>query len=169
MLRYVYGQDVIVARFTASLIPQVGWRGFGNCKAIGLIDEEGKLIAGLVFNNWNPDAGTIDINGAAIPGKVWLTRETIRHMAEYPFEQCGCQMVIMKVLADNERLLRQLAVVGMSFVAIKRLYGRDRDGVVCTFTAEDWATSRFNKRVPRIVAHDPPKLPDFLDRRKEAA
>jgi RimJ/RimL family protein N-acetyltransferase len=168
MLRYVYGQDTIVSRFVASMIPQVGWRGFGNCKAIGVIDAEGRLIAGLVYNNWNPDAGTIDINGAALPGKLWLTRETIRHMFEYPFGQCGCQMVIMKVLADHERLLRQLAAYDFTFVAVPRLYGRDRDGVICTLTVEDWANNRFNKR-PQIVVRDPLDIPDFLDRRTQEA
>src|SRR5262245_26655894 len=102
MLRYVYGQDEIVARFVAMMIPHVGYRGFGNCRAIGVIDDGGKLIAGLVYSNWNTMAGTIEISGAALPGAHWLTRETIRRMFEYPFEQCGCQMVMTRVLADNE-------------------------------------------------------------------
>jgi RimJ/RimL family protein N-acetyltransferase len=141
----------VIARFVAALIPHVGWRGFpSNSKAIGIIDEEGKLIAGLVYTNWNPDAGTIEISGAAINPR-WLSRETLRRMFGYPFNEVHCQMVVMRVLATNERLLRQLAAYGFNFVEVKRLFGREHDGVICTLTAEDWAANKFNKREPRVV------------------
>src|SRR4051812_12708873 len=102
MLRFVYGQDQVISRFVASMIPHVGWRGFGNAKAIGIIDDAGRLIAGLVYSNWNPDAGTIEVSGAALPGSRWLTRETLNRMYDYPFNEIACQMVIKRVLADNE-------------------------------------------------------------------
>ena len=72
---YVYGYENIVAKFVADLIPSVGARGFGNCKTIGIIDG-GMLVAGLVYHNWDPDAGVIEISGAALPGEPWMTRET---------------------------------------------------------------------------------------------
>jgi RimJ/RimL family protein N-acetyltransferase len=155
MLRYVYGHDQVIARFVAALIPHVGWRGFpANSKAFGVIDEDGKLIAGLVYTNWNPDAATIEISGAAVDPR-WLTRETLRRMFSYPFDECACQMVVMRVLATNERLLRQLAAYGFNFVEVKRLFGRHQDGVICSLTVEDWRNNKFNKRdvlafAPRI-------------------
>jgi hypothetical protein len=105
MLDYVYGHDQIVARFVADLIPHCH-RGFGpNIKAMGVVDEEGKLIAGIVYSNYDPEAETIEISGAALPGKYWLTRGTIERMYVYPFLRCGCQMIYQKTPADNERLL----------------------------------------------------------------
>lgn len=169
MLRFVYGQDQIVSRFVASLIPHVGWRGFGNAKTIGVIDHDGRLIAGLVYTNWNPDAGTIEISGASISPR-WLTRETLRRMFDYPFKEVHCQMAVMRVLATDERLLRQLAAYGFAFVTIPRLYGRARDGVICTLTAEDWASNKFNQRKPLVaVEQHPLDIPDYLRRTKEAA
>lgn len=151
MLRYVYGHDNVIARFVAALIPHVGWRGFPvNSKAVGVIDQDGKLIAGIVYSGWNPDAGTIEISGAAVDPK-WLTRETLRRMFSYPFDECACQMVVMRVLATNERLLRQLAVYGFNFVEVKRLFGREHDGVICTLTVEAWRDNKFNKREVRVV------------------
>ena len=149
MMRFVYGHDHIIARFVAALIPHVGWRGFpANSKAVGIINEAGELIAGLVYSGWNPDAGTIEISGAATDPR-WLTRETLRRMFSYPFEECACQMVVMRVLASNERLLRQLAAYGFNFVEVKRLFGREYDGVICTLTVEDWRANKFNK--PKLV------------------
>lgn len=146
MLDYLYGHDQVVAHFAAQLIPHCH-RGFGaNCKAIGVIDEQGFLIAGMVYHNWDPDAAIIEMSGAALPGKYWLTRETLARIFGYPFQQCRCQMVVMRVQADNERLLYILARYGFAFHKVPRLYGRDRDGVFCTLTDDAWISNKFNKR-----------------------
>jgi RimJ/RimL family protein N-acetyltransferase len=146
MLDYVYGHDGSVAHFVATLIPHCR-RGFGpNAKAIGVVDDKGRLIAGLVYHNWDPEAGIIEISGAALPGTYWLTRETLARMYQYPFHQCGCQMVVQRTPADDVRLLGILAAYGYVFVTVPRLFGRERDGVICSLTREAWENNRFNKR-----------------------
>ena len=101
MLDYVYGHDAIVADFVAHLIPHCR-RGFGpQAVAVGVVDGS-VLIAGIVYHNWDPEAGIIEISGAALPGVQWLTRETLKRMYRYPFFVCGCQMKVMRVPADDE-------------------------------------------------------------------
>lgn len=147
MLRYVYGHDETVGNFVAALIPHVGGRGFGpGAKAIGVIDEDGKLLAGLVYTNYDPISATMEVNGASI-SKRWLTRGTIARMYQYPFVQCGCQMIFQRTPADNEYLLGMLAAYDYTFLKVPRMFGRERDGVLCTLTVEDWANNRFNKRL----------------------
>jgi RimJ/RimL family protein N-acetyltransferase len=152
MLDYVYGQDKTVADFVASLIPECRERGFGACKAIGIVDADtGHLLGGLVYRNWCPEVGTIEISGAAVPGTNWLSRRTVNIMYDYPFYQCDCQMVIKTTMSDNEIVLRIMAAIGFSLHKIHRLGGRYRDGVVGTLTREDWEASRYNvnrKREP---------------------
>lgn len=151
MLDYVYGHDQVVSYFVASLIPHCR-RGFGEAaKAIGVINSDGQLIAGIVFHNWDPDAAIIEISGAALPGSYWLTRETLRRMFGYPFHQLGCQMVIQRTPADDERLLYVLARYGYTFVTVERLFGRHRDGVICTLTREAWAENKFNKKLQHHI------------------
>lgn len=150
MLRYVYGYDTLVSQFVASLIPHCR-RGFGpNAKTIGVIDEQDRLIAGLVYHNYDPEAEIIEISGAATTAR-WLSRGMVARMHQYPFHQCGCQMVAMRIPADNERLLRQLAVYDYVFTKVGRLFGRERDGVLATLTFEDWAANRFNKRLKHHI------------------
>jgi hypothetical protein len=152
MLDYVYGQDEIVGDFVAAMIPHVGARGFGPAaKAIGVIDEDGKLIAGLVYHNYDPDAAIIEISGASV-SRRWLTRGTIARMYQYPFVTCGCQMVYQRTPAENEYLLGMLAAYDYSFVTVPRMFGRGKDGVICTLTVEDWQANRFNKRLKHHVA-----------------
>jgi RimJ/RimL family protein N-acetyltransferase len=155
MCEYVYGHDQIVGDFVAGLIPHC-WRGFGdNIKAIGVLSERGSLIAGLVYHNYDPEAGVIEISGAALPGAHWLTRETIKRMYTYPFHICGCQMVVQRTPSDDERLLYMLARYGYNFVTVERLFGRNRDGVVCTLTREAWEGNRYNRRLKHHLATPP--------------
>ena len=146
-MRYLYGHDGEVADFVAQLIPSCRSRGFGNCKAIGVIDKEGRLIAGIVYHNYDPDAEIIEISAAALPKQNWLTRETLRHMYQYPFLQCRCQMVVQRVPLDDERQLRMMAVFGFTLIKVIHMLGRDRDGVIGTLTFEDWRDNRFNRKL----------------------
>lgn len=154
MLDYVYDHDEIVADFVAALIPACRGRGFGRCKTIGVV-EGGLLIAGLVYHNYDPDAGTIEISGAALPGHYWMTRETLKRMYQYPFLGCRCQMVINRVPADDERQLRQLAAYNYMFIRVPRALGRDKDGVLCLLTREDWEANKFNQRWKHHLGVEP--------------
>ena len=49
MLKYGYGHEKIVANFVASMIPECRERGFGKCRAIGIANADGVLLA-LRFN-----------------------------------------------------------------------------------------------------------------------
>src|SRR4029077_15657760 len=146
MLDYVYGYDDLVAQFVAQLIPATRERGFGACKAFGVVDPQGRMVAGMVYHNYDPSSGVIEMSGAAIPGQQWLSRETIRRMYVYPFLQLDCQMVLMRVDADDQRLLRQLAALNYGFLRIPGLLWRDKDAVVGLLTREAWEQNKFNKR-----------------------
>lgn len=144
MLNFVYEHDDLITKFVATLVPDHG-RGFGKCRTIGVIDEEGRLIAGLIYHNYDPEAEVIEISGAATDRR-WLNRATLKRMFEYPFVDCSCQMVVMRVRADNEHLLRILAAYDFSFTLMPRLYGRGDDGVLCTLTDDAWLSNKFSKR-----------------------
>ena len=144
-MRYLIGRNDLVARFVAAHIPHCE-RGFGaKIMTLGVVDGE-RLIGGLVYHNYDPEAATIEISGAAIDPR-WLTRTTLRLMHVYPFVDARCQMVVMRVSADNARLLRQLKALGYKRVTVERLFGRDRDGVVATLTDDVWKTRRIHQRV----------------------
>jgi RimJ/RimL family protein N-acetyltransferase len=144
-MRYLIGQNDVVARFVAAHIPHCE-RGFGDkIMTLGVVDGS-RLIGGLVYHNYDPEAATIEISGAAIDPR-WLTRTTLRLMHVYPFVDARCQMVVMRVSADNARLLRQLKALGYTRVTVERLFGRGRDGVVATLTDDVWKSRRIHQRV----------------------
>ena len=53
-MRYVLDQHELVADFVAQMIPHMRERGFGPCRAIGVVDDNDELIAGLVYHNLRP-------------------------------------------------------------------------------------------------------------------
>ena len=61
MTEFIYNHDNEVAQFIRqeALSPA----DFGRCKTIGVIDGEGRLLAGLVYFNYDPDAEIIEFTG----------------------------------------------------------------------------------------------------------
>ena len=146
----LYGYDDYVADWTAKLIPHCR-RGFGKSRAFGILDENGWMIAGVVYHNYDPDAGTVEISGASISPQ-WLQRNSIGWIYQPPFRLWGCQMVFQRVLASNLRIQRILASYGYQLVHHRRIFGRDQDGVIASLTVEDWVANKFNQRFQHHVA-----------------
>ena len=135
-MRYLIGHNDLVAGFVAKHIPHCE-RGFGDkIMSLGMLSNE-RMVAGVVYHNYNPERGTIELSGAAAGERVY-PRTAIRLMHCYPFVDAKCQMIIMQIAADNARLLRQLKALGYKRVTVERLFGRDRDGVVATLTDDAW-------------------------------
>jgi hypothetical protein len=152
MLDYVYGYDEIISRFVADLVPAWHGREMPPMMAtIGVIDKDGHLVAGILYNNYDKQAGVIEMSGAALPGARWLTRETMWRAYQYPFLQLDCQMVVNRVPADDKSQLRQLIAFNYAPTLLPRMLGRDRDLVVCRLTREAWEANKFNRK--RDVLH----------------
>ena len=65
-------------------------------------------------------------------------------------------MVVQRTPADNEALLYVLSRFGYDFVPFTRMFGRDRDGVICRLTREAWESNKFCQRLKH---HLPDALP----------
>lgn len=146
-LRYIFDQDQLVADFVAKTKLASGFAPFagftGRFKAIGIVNDDNELIAGLVYFNYNPKAGTIEFSAEAIPKQRWLTRTTLAIMFQYPFIDCRCQMMHTKTSANSEHVLRMLSAMNFSLILIPRAGGRDEDGVIALLTYEDWVAGKF--------------------------
>lgn len=154
MLNYLFGEHDRVVAFVAGRLPDCEL-GFGNCVTMGVLRGR-ELIAGLIYHNWRPAAGSIEISGAASDPR-WLTRQSLALMHYYPFTDIHAQQVVMQLDAENERLQRQLASIGYKFILFPRMYGRERDGVIARLTYEAWAANRIMRRVSRGLPDMPPQ------------
>lgn len=134
-----------IARFVASHIPG-GERGLDGKVCMGVIQtgDQPKLIAGVVYHNYNPEAGVIELS-AASTSRLWLTRPVLKAMFSYPFEQIGCQMAVLRVSERNPAMVSIALRYGFKSHLIPRLRGRDEAEHILTLTDDDWRANRFNQ------------------------
>ncbi len=136
-----------IARFVGSRV-EGGHRGFGECVAMGVISQN-RLLCGLIYHNYNPEAGVIEISGAS-DSSQWLTRQTLWAMYSYPFNEAGCQLVVQRSSEKNRMwngrgIRRMLTAYGFAETRIKRLRGRDADELIFTLTDDAWASNGFHR------------------------
>ncbi|MBK5571276.1 GNAT family protein [Ensifer sp. SSB1] len=132
-----------VASFVASHIPGCE-RGWENFTTLGLVDGD-RLAAGVVFHNYNPEAGVIELS-AASTSRRWLTRPMLNGMFGYPFDQIGCQMVVLRVSERNAVMIEIAERFGFTSHRIPRLRGREEAEILFTLTDDEWRAHPVNRR-----------------------
>jgi RimJ/RimL family protein N-acetyltransferase len=112
----IYGQDALVAEFVKQRIPHAQ-HGFDKCVTIG-VEQDGELIAGIVFFDWFPAWGNIYV---AVAGEGnWCTRRLLRRCYAFPFVQMQCKRVTV-LIADNNRAAIELVMrIGFQLEGILR-------------------------------------------------
>lgn len=105
-------QPAIVAAWVARAIGIDAFRG-SPCVAFGVTGDHGRLIAGVVYHDFYPEHGDIQVSMAASTAR-WCTRANIRAILRYPFLTAGCDRVTACISADNAKALKILT--GLGFV-----------------------------------------------------
>ncbi|SDP08378.1 GNAT family protein [Phyllobacterium sp. OV277] len=132
-----------IARFVASHIPGCD-RGFTDHVTMGVVEGD-KLLAGVVYHNWTPETGVIELSAASLDAR-WLTAPVLKAMFDYPFQQLGCQICVLRVSERNRRMKRILDRFGFSSVRVPRLRGRDEAEIIFTLTDDVWRSHKINSR-----------------------
>jgi RimJ/RimL family protein N-acetyltransferase len=128
--------------FADSLIGCHG-RGFGECATLGVFAQD-LLIGVVVFHNWQPEAGVIEISAASTTPR-WLRRHVLDRIFSWSFIDRGCQMVVARISEENKPLHRIFHAYGFKSIVIPRLRGRDEDERIFTLTDDDWRASKFKR------------------------
>ena len=154
-MKLLFGHSDTVERFVAGLIPRCA-DGFGPCQAIGVIDNDGRLLAGWVWHGWDPSAETMEFSGASLTPH-WMTQDILHKLFSYAFDEVGCQMVLTRNSESNKRLHRQLTRYGFTRWDVPRLFGRGENGVFWTLTDDAWRANNFH---PGTKSHEQTQTAD---------
>lgn len=123
----VLGQPREVAAFVAARLNA----SFSfDAQAIGLADEENRLIAGVLYEGFN--GASIQMHVAAQPGARWMTRDYLSVCFRYPFLQLGVRKVIGLVGSAN--LVAQRFDEHLGFVLEATLKDAHPDGDLRVYT-----------------------------------
>lgn len=110
-MRTVRDDSENVAAWVAAQVPHVGVAGFGACKAIGVVSNDGSPLCGVVFHDYQPIAKSMQISLAAVSAR-WATKKILADILSYPFEELGLFKVWSVTPADNERAQRFALGIG---------------------------------------------------------
>lgn len=117
-----------------------GDRGFGDCRALAFV-RGSEVVAGVVYHNWCPEAGVIEISCASRDPR-WMSRQAAEVVFGYPFT--FCRMVVARTSERNAALLKFWRSIGATvYPPIAGLRGPDEGEVISTLTGDQWARSRW--------------------------
>lgn len=129
----VFGRNAEVSALLQGLIPGCD-RGFDAFTSIGFGDP---LVAGVIYHNWHPEAGVIELS-AASRHRGWLNRKNLGVIFQYPFVTLDCQMCVARISEKNTRARRIWSALGATEYIIPRLRGENEAEVIATLTREAW-------------------------------
>lgn len=132
--------NAVVTRFVANGLGYAdGWE---RASTIGAFTD--RLVAGVVFYGWEPEHGTIKA-ATYSADKGWMSRGLVGAIGRYVFGQLGCQLLRLDTSERNETVKRICRRIGMNEYRIPRLRGPDEAEITFTYTAEQWAESKFSR------------------------
>lgn len=133
-----------VADFVARRI----WGRSGDCfgpRCTMSVVDNGNMVAGVVYHNYYPDQGTIEVSAAADTSR-WLTRRMLNAFISMPFEKLGVQAIIARHSEAATHLRRMWGRVGAVEYVIPRLRGKDQPAeCISVLTDDAWAASPFSR------------------------
>jgi hypothetical protein len=140
-----------------------------NVTSLGVVNEHGEPIAGVVFHNYQPWFGNIEVSFAS-DSAAWLTRNTLSEIMAYPFIFLKVKRVTGITPSDPtasvSRFVRRLGMTQEG--RIRRGLGDD-DAIIWGMLAAEWRFSRFNTRRPVIHGKAVASHPDRPGRRRKRA
>lgn len=141
-MKTVWGLDQYVVPLVAHLVGLPAER-FGNIRALAFVEGD-MIVGGVLFSNWSPETGTIEITAASTSRK-WMTRSVLRTIAEYGFNACKCQALVARTTECN-RAARIWRALGSEEVSVPHGRGRGKPELVFILTDDAWANSRFMRQ-----------------------
>lgn len=140
-MKVVWGHEELVAPWIAE---ECGLGGpIGECRTASVLAADGRLMAGVAFHNWNPQAGVIEVSAAAADPR-WASRSVIRELFGYGFGIA--QAVVARTAEDNRRVRRLWQAFGATEYIIPRLRGRTASEALILLTDDAWAQSKFMRQ-----------------------
>lgn len=100
--RLIYGHDRVVAEFVASKIQGFdGQLDKNDYVAIGVINDNRELIAGVIYNEYRPPVDIRENFASVCP--TWASKYTLKHLFAFPFIHLGVRRMTGIIGANNQR------------------------------------------------------------------
>jgi RimJ/RimL family protein N-acetyltransferase len=116
----VLDRSAELVAWAAQRLPVVREQGFpSGASAIGVEAEDGRLMGVVVFHDYQPAYGTLQVSAVAEDPRWMRARDVFALMFDYAFRHCGARKLYSVTPASNQRALR--FVWGLGFKPEARL------------------------------------------------
>ena len=129
-----WGADAEVAQWVSA---KLGYDlDFDGCRSLG-VSRNGEIAAGVVFHDFAPARGTIELTIYSEPGA--LNRTVAAEVFGYVFRVA--RMATALTGAGNKRMRRIWRALGGTETEINGLYSANEAGIFLTLTESQWLSS----------------------------
>ena len=139
----VFDAPELVKAFVASKLLRSG-RHFGESTAIGLATAENGLVAGVVYHDYEPEYGVIEIT-AFSARRDWLSRRFLGIIFDYPFDDLRCRIVKARTSENNKHVVRIWGALGAENISIPNYRAPGENEIVSLLSAGAW--QKFKRRL----------------------
>lgn len=117
-----------------------------NAIPLAVANEKEGVVAGVIYHNYNPDAGTIEFSCYS-QKKRWLTRKIINQILRYPFEELKLRVVFARFSEDNAFIGDIVKRLNATLHILPELWSQDKDQIVAILKYDNWKKSElYNER-----------------------
>jgi hypothetical protein len=153
-LRLLHGHSNEVCHWVAERLPYINQRVatspygqvFGNAIGIGVLDDAGALVAGVVYHNWDPQFRSIEVSCAAITPR-WSSRRIFSDLLRYAWDTADCRRITAvtprRAPAGATSPRKFLEMLGFVREGSIRFGFGDQNAIVYGLLREDWEAGRF--------------------------
>ena len=149
MLKFLCASDKSAPKLNNALVDYAAQiiygkkNGFGPCGSMGIFKNE-KLIAAIIFHNWIPENGVIEISAAA-SSPAWLTKRSIREIMAIVFDQHKCQQLVSRMAEDNKRAIQIYKFLGFQSILLPNMRGSGKHELLMLLTKDQWKANKLNE------------------------
>lgn len=125
-MKFVIWDDQLVANWVGA---ELNIHDFGKCTAIGISNNDNQLIAGVVYNTFDPHHRRVEMT-IYTTSPQWCSRKVLKLLFWYPFIQLGCERVTACTETQNRAARAFLDRVGFRQEGILRQWFYPNDAAV---------------------------------------
>lgn len=118
-MRLAWDIEDIALTWAAERIPYMHGREFeASARAGAFLNDENRICGVVVFHDWQPDYGTIQVSAVATDPKWMHAHRLWVELFDYAYQTCGVQKIWTLTPHTNKRALRFIKALGFSPEAI---------------------------------------------------
>lgn len=121
-------------RFIDWVARQVGSVAWDHAYGMGMVDDDGEILCGVVLEDYNQVNASIHVAGI---GKYWLNRTFLYSVFDYTFNQLKLKRLTGLVAQGNDAALRFDMHLGFQVEAVLRDAHQDGDIYLLVMRRED--------------------------------